>query len=108
MQIVNHFQVPFSIRSGGHSPNPGFSSISPNGILVDLSSLNEFELSSDHSTVSLGPGLRWGDVIASLDPYGLSIIGGRIPHVGVGGLVLGGRSSLYISTRPTLPWLKGY
>ena len=56
--------------------------------------MNQFTVSSDKSVVSLGPGLRWGDVYNALDPYGLSVIGGRIPHVGVGGLILGGSSSL--------------
>lgn len=48
------------------------------------------EVSSDRKIASLGPGGRWGDVFAALDPYGVSVIGGRIPHVGVGGLMLGG------------------
>ena len=56
--------------------------------------MNQFTVSSDNSIVSLGPGLRWGDVYNALDPYGLSVIGGRIPHVGVAGLILGGLSSL--------------
>lgn len=43
--------------------------------------------------MSLGPGLRWGDVYNALDSYGVSLIGGRIPQVGVGGLILGGLSS---------------
>ena len=29
------------------------------------------------------PGGRWGDVLAVLDPYDVSVIGGRIPLVGV-------------------------
>ncbi|KAJ4410612.1 hypothetical protein N0V82_009203 [Gnomoniopsis sp. IMI 355080] len=40
LRIVQQFQVPFSIRSGGHSPNPGWSSITKPGILIDLSALN--------------------------------------------------------------------
>lgn len=45
--------------------------------------------------MSLGPGLRWGDVYNALDSYGVSLIGGRIPQVGVGGLILGGLSPLF-------------
>lgn len=56
--------------------------------------MKQFTVSSDESVVSLGPGLRWGDVYNALDPYGVSVIGGRIPHVGVAGLILGGFSSL--------------
>lgn len=55
--------------------------------------MNQLTVSSDTSFVSFGPGLRWGDVYNALDPYGVSVIGGRIPHVGVAGLILGGCSS---------------
>lgn len=80
------------MRSGGHSPNPGFSSIQ-DGILIDLSQLNKITVSDDRATVSVGPGQRWGDVYSTLDAYGVSVIGGRIPNVGVGGLMLGGKPS---------------
>ena len=94
LKIVSFFNTKFSIRSGGHSPNPGWSSINDTGILIDLQRMNRFSISSDNSVVSLGPGLRWGDVYDALDPYGVSVIGGRIPHVGVAGLILGGSDSL--------------
>ena len=90
LKIVKFFHVKFAIRSGGHSPNPGWSSIRRPGILIDLQKLNQIGVSADHRIASLGPGGRWGDVFAALDPYGVSVIGGRIPHVGVGGLMLGG------------------
>ena len=93
LTIVRFFQTKFSVRSGGHSPNPGWSSVNDTGILIDLQRINQFAISADKSVVSLGPGLRWGDVYDALDPYGVSVIGGRIPHVGVGGLILGGSGS---------------
>ena len=86
------------MRSGGHSPNPGWSSINDTGILIDLQKLNRFTINSDNSVVSLGPGLRWLEVYNALDSYGVSVIGGRIPHVGVGGLILGGSVSLQRSS----------
>lgn len=43
--------------------------------------------------VSVGPGARWGKVYEVIDPYGVGVIGGRIPNVGVGGLILGGKST---------------
>lgn len=89
-KIIKFFQTKFAIRSGGHSPNPGWSSIDKSGLLIDLRKLNQVKVSDDRKIASLGPGGRWGDVFAALDPYGVSVIGGRIPHVGVGGLILGG------------------
>lgn len=41
--------------------------------------------------MSVGPDQRLGKVYDALDPYGASVIGGRIPNVGVGGLLLGGK-----------------
>ncbi|KAK0636792.1 hypothetical protein B0T17DRAFT_483089 [Bombardia bombarda] len=88
--IVNFFNVPFAVRSGGHSPNPGFANVAQGGILIDLQKFKEIIVSKDKKSVKVGPGLRWGEVQAALDPYGVSVIGGRIPAVGVGGLMLGG------------------
>ncbi|KAL8733402.1 MAG: hypothetical protein Q9181_003610 [Wetmoreana brouardii] len=90
LKILNFFKTKFSVRSGGHSPNPGWSSVGEEGILIDLRRINQFSINSDKSVVSLGPGLRWGDVYNALDSYGVSVVGGRIPQVGVGGLILGG------------------
>ncbi|KAI1085577.1 FAD-binding domain-containing protein [Whalleya microplaca] len=89
IKIIKYFNVKFALRSGGHSPNPGWSSTA-GGILVDLQKLHQVTLSGDKKVASLGPGARWGDVIATLDTQGTSVIGGRIPAVGVGGLILGG------------------
>lgn len=90
IKTIRFFRIKFAIRSGGHSPNPDASSIDEPGLLIDLSKLNEISVSPDKKVATVGPGVRWGDVYAFLDPYKLSVIGGRIPSVGVGGLVLGG------------------
>ncbi|KAI0385990.1 FAD-binding domain-containing protein [Hypomontagnella monticulosa] len=90
IKIIKHLNIRFAIRSGGHSPNPGWSSIGDAGILVDLQRLNQISLSDDKKVASLGPGGRWGEVIDTLDAQGATIVGGRSPIVGVGGLILGG------------------
>ncbi|KAK8090173.1 6-hydroxy-D-nicotine oxidase [Apiospora hydei] len=90
IRIFRHFDVHFAVRSGGHSPNPGASSIDANGILLDLQHMNAISLSQDKSIASLGPGGRWGDVLEALTPQGVDVVGGRIPVVGVSGLILGG------------------
>ncbi len=91
LTIIDFFQPRFSVRSGGHSPNPGWSSAgSPSTILVDLSRLNEVVVSTDGQTVGVGPGNRWGEVYDKLDPHGIAVLGGRISTVGVGGLIVGG------------------
>ncbi|KAI5791973.1 hypothetical protein EDC01DRAFT_706766 [Geopyxis carbonaria] len=90
IKIITFLRVPFAVRSGGHSPNPGFASSDSAGILLDLSKLTEITLSTDKATARIGPGNRWVDVYTALDPSGVQVVGGRIPSVGVGGLILGG------------------
>ncbi|KAK9775110.1 putative FAD-binding PCMH-type domain-containing protein [Seiridium cardinale] len=90
MKIISRTSSRFAIRSGGHNPNRGSGSIDGDGILVDLSLLNHMHISHDALTVRIGPGLRWIDVYKKLDGTGRTVLGGRTPDVGVGGLLLGG------------------
>lgn len=89
--------IRFAVRSGGHSPEAGFASID-GGVLIETSLLNEVTLSRDRKTVVVGVGARWHDVSSKLDELGLAIVGGRNSNVGVGGLILGGKS--YITSLP--------
>ncbi|KAI1098022.1 putative oxidoreductase [Jackrogersella minutella] len=84
----------FAIRSGGHMWFPGASN-APNGVTIDLRGLNSIDLNADNSTVSAGAGATWDAVYGNLDPLGLSVAGGRIAGVGVGGLTLGGGISYF-------------
>ncbi|KAF4625681.1 hypothetical protein G7Y89_g12485 [Cudoniella acicularis] len=97
IKILTFFGTPFAIRSGGHSPNPGWASIDEGGVLIDLGNLNSIKLSSDSKVASIGPGSHWGAVYNFLDPFGVTVVGGRIPQVGVGGLLLGGGLSHFSS-----------
>jgi FAD/FMN-containing dehydrogenase len=90
LKIVNFSQPKFAVRSGGHSPNPGWSSIDKPGVLIDLQKLNRVTISGDKRVASLGPGGQWGDVFTALDTHDVSVIGGRIPQVGVAEVILEG------------------
>lgn len=79
----------FAIRSRGHMWWPGASN-SPGGVTVDLARLDSIEVNAGDSTVSAGPAATWDAVYAKLDPLGLSVAGGRVSGVGVGGYTLGG------------------
>jgi FAD/FMN-containing dehydrogenase len=63
------------------------------GITIDLKYLNGITLSDDQETANIGPGNRWGDVYEKLEPKGLTVVGGRVTDVGVGGFMLGGKST---------------
>ncbi|RYP10040.1 hypothetical protein DL765_008239 [Monosporascus sp. GIB2] len=90
IKIIRYFKIKFAVRSGGHSPNPGWSSVGQDGMLLDLQRLNQVSLSSDKTVCSLGPGGRWGDVVAKLGAQNATVVGARNPLVGVGGYILGG------------------
>ncbi|GAB7101734.1 FAD-binding oxidoreductase [Streptomyces phaeofaciens JCM 4814] len=80
---------PLSLRSGGH----GISSVSTNerGTVIDLSRLSTIErVRPDARLVRVGPGARWGEVAATLHPWGLAISSGDSGDVGVGGLATTG------------------
>jgi FAD/FMN-containing dehydrogenase len=78
-------------------PIPGYNGIDDSGVLLSSSNLTALSLSSDMTTVSIGPGNRWRDVYGYLEPSGLAAVGGRVGHVGVAGLLLGGGISFYSS-----------
>ncbi|KAI0439915.1 putative FAD-binding oxidoreductase [Xylaria telfairii] len=80
--------VRFAIRSGGHSPAPLGANIN-DGVLFDMSSFNSVEYHAQQGVAVVGTGLRWGDVYHYLDQYNVTVVGGRILQVGVGGLTLG-------------------
>lgn len=88
LPIIVKSNTKFAIRSGGHMPAVGSNSVD-DGVLIDLSLLDAFEYSADDGEVTLGPGLRWEDVYGQLDPLGVTVVGGRVINVGVGGFPLG-------------------
>lgn len=80
----------FAVRGGGHNPIAGWANID-HGVTIDMRSMSGIELSSDKRIASIGSGALWGDVYRKLDALDLSVIGGRVSRVGVGGLVIGGK-----------------
>ncbi|KAF2744280.1 putative FAD-binding oxidoreductase [Sporormia fimetaria CBS 119925] len=78
----------FAIRSGGHSPSPDAANIN-NGVLIDLAGFDQVEYDAARKRATIGTGLRWGKVYEELDKFGVTVVGGRVLDVGVGGLTLG-------------------
>lgn len=79
------------MRSGGHSPSPGAANIN-NGVLIDMSQFNQVTYDAANSLAIVGAGQTWSNVYNTLDQYNVTVVGGRVLDVGVGGLVLGGKS----------------
>ncbi|KAI0753246.1 FAD binding domain-containing protein [Daedaleopsis nitida] len=89
VKVLNKNNETFTVKSGGHNPNQNFSSID-GGPLVSTALLNEVIYDEATMTVRVGPGNRWEDVHKVLDGTGVTVVGGRIGNVGVGGYILGG------------------
>ncbi|PWY90671.1 FAD-binding domain-containing protein [Aspergillus heteromorphus CBS 117.55] len=87
-------QCRFAVRSGGHTPGAGVANIEQ-GITIDLSMMNSTTYHEDKGIASILPGARWESVYTALDPYGVTVPGGRSGKVGVGGFLLGGGNSFY-------------
>ena len=55
-----------------------------------MTRFKDIKIDSGGATVEVGAGLTWDQVYAALEPYGVNVVGGRIPGIGVAGLTLGG------------------
>ncbi|KAI0888706.1 putative oxidoreductase [Annulohypoxylon maeteangense] len=84
----------FAVRGGGHTWFANANS-APGAVTIDMRGLNSIEFSADKSSVSVGAGATWDLIYDKLDPLGLSVAGGRVAGVGVGGLTLGGGISYF-------------
>lgn len=87
-------QCPFAAKSGGHAAMAGASSIE-GGITVSFANMNGISLSKDKKIASVGPGNIWGHVYEALAKSDLTVIGGRLFNIGVGGLTTGGMFSSF-------------
>ena len=77
-----------AIRGGGHSV-PGFGTVD-DGLVIDLSGINNVWVDPDKKVARVGGGATWGDVDHATYPFGLAAPGGIISTTRVGGLTLGG------------------
>ncbi|KAF7311217.1 FAD dependent oxidoreductase [Mycena kentingensis (nom. inval.)] len=89
LKIVGDARTPFAVKGAGHAYNRGFSSTP--GVQIALApGLTEVVYDAGSATVEVGAGCLWDDVYAVLEPFNVSVVGGRSGGVGVAGLLLGG------------------
>jgi FAD/FMN-containing dehydrogenase len=77
-----------AVRGGGHN-GAGLGSVD-DGLVIDLSAMNEVVVEPAASMVRVGGGALFRDVDAATYEHGLAVPGGMISTTGVGGLTLGG------------------
>lgn len=96
-QLNKYPSVQFALKSGGHQPAPGFSAVSE-GVLISMEpNLASTVRTDDGKHFIVGTGARWGDVYQVTGQTNEVVVGGRLAHIGVGGLTLGGGLSYYSS-----------
>jgi FAD/FMN-containing dehydrogenase len=84
--IAREHDLPLAVQATGHGtrvPCDG-------GVLVKTSRLATVLVDPDRRVAHVGPGARWGEVVAAAAPFGLAPLSGSSPDVGVAGYTLGG------------------
>ncbi|PWY98141.1 FAD-binding domain-containing protein [Testicularia cyperi] len=93
MKAIFRNKSNYAVRSGGHTGMDGWDSVQ-GGVLIDFAKMTDFSYDARSKSVSLQPGLRWGDVYNQSAAHGVAPMGGRVYHVGTGLLLGGGLSNL--------------
>jgi FAD/FMN-containing dehydrogenase len=78
--------LPLAVQSTGHGTHVP----ADGALLVKTSAMAEVIVDPDRRIARVGPGARWGAVIAAAAPFGLAPLSGTSPSVGVAGYTLGG------------------
>ena len=57
--------------------------------------MNQTVYDAERKIVQIGGGSRWADVYRTLEPFNVTVAGGRASSVGVGGFLTGGGNNFF-------------
>src|ERR687894_2966315 len=80
--------LPVSVRGGGHAV--AGHAVVEDGLMIDLSLINEVAVDPVAHTATAGGGTLLGDLDRATQGLGLATTAGIVSHTGIGGLTLGG------------------
>ncbi|HLT21129.1 MAG TPA: FAD-binding oxidoreductase [Thermomicrobiales bacterium] len=88
VQFAREHELRISVRGGGH--NVAGSSLIDDGLMIDLSQMKSIRVDPAGRTARVEPGVRWGELDAEAQAFGLATVGGTVKTTGIAGLTLGG------------------
>ena len=88
VEVARRQDLLLAVRGGGH--NGGGLGTCDDGMVIDLSGMNQVEVDPNGAPSRVGGGCTWGQVDQATGAYGLATPSGIISTTGVGGLTLGG------------------
>ncbi|KAK7043896.1 hypothetical protein VNI00_008062 [Paramarasmius palmivorus] len=93
MSAIYKAKSRYAVLAGGHSAMKGWNAVA-GGVLIDFRDMKQATYDAAKDSITLEPGMRWGETVAALAPQGVAPVGGRAAHVGSGFLLGGGISFL--------------
>lgn len=81
-------RLPLAVKAGGH--NVSGKAICDDGIVIDLSPMNNIRIDPQGMKATAGAGAKWGAFDHEAQAFGLTTTGGVVSSTGVAGLTLGG------------------
>jgi FAD/FMN-containing dehydrogenase len=88
LEFARRHDLRVAVRGGGHN-GAGLGTVD-DGVVIDLSALDDVTVDPGARTVRVGGGATWGAVDRATGEHGLATPSGIISTTGVGGLTLGG------------------
>ncbi|KAJ7048993.1 hypothetical protein C8F01DRAFT_1186226 [Mycena amicta] len=83
----------YAVQAGSHSAMKGWNTVQE-GVLIVFSRMQNVSYDATKNSVTIEPGIHWGDATAQLSSHGVAVVGGRVAGVGTGLLLGGGISFL--------------
>ncbi|TKA06426.1 FAD-binding oxidoreductase [Actinacidiphila oryziradicis] len=88
IQAAREFRIPLAVRGGGH--DWAGRALSDSGLTIDLSGLRRVTVDPVARVAEVEGGATAADLVAAIQPFGLTAATGTAGSVGMAGLTLGG------------------
>ncbi|GAA4413846.1 FAD-binding oxidoreductase [Nibrella viscosa] len=88
VSFARRYGLLLSVKAGGH--NVAGNGVCEDGLMIDLSLMNQVTVDPDKRTAVAEAGALWSDMDRETQRYALATTGGTVSHTGIAGLTLGG------------------